>query len=537
MKLFQSKIGPLSLTAVLFAVLGGIFAPGVKASPERELLADAIKTYASISTQEDIKTRLIKQEATIRSIDEILELHAGTDIGLKILVEGDFGKYNIEDVRDKYLNELITFNLKTCESSPSFTCLGFVSLDNGIKSCNNPTKFSNLLNSSNNFKNAYRIFRSQGNAKRYELGVLSGYRNCADNAGSDFGKDYMNSRLIQVLLDNNDEKKAVGITQNMKTSLFKLLSAADIRISQGKYDYKTYGKILTKAESLSNPVNRASAIYTVTNKLYETGLDPFSRQAKRAGVTVALPGQMTLGSTACTDKSEYLSELAMDFIFHSMDGAELIAGTPKQMLGNNSLNTATQVASKCSRYVVEPIKYFLGVDPKIAANIRKFQSERGNDTRLNTDFFVNSISRDVIFEYINTRKEAASKASSRMKAIGVSEQMDSMNRQMQQTMSSMPPMMRNMIPQTARNQFNVSSKKMNARPNDLYPFQSEYGQHSLYKLYVDAGDVCNASKSFFQEMRGGQYESASVSYFISSPNIEIDKKYKCGDEDLDLLLN
>tara|TARA_Y100001968_G_scaffold77862_1_gene69133 strand:- start:2753 stop:4366 length:1614 start_codon:yes stop_codon:yes gene_type:complete len=537
MKSVKAKINSLPSILFLSAILIGTSTETAKASAEKQLLVDAIKTYSSISSQEDIKSRLRKQETTIRKVDEILELHAATDIGLKILLEGDFGNFNIENVRNKYLQELISFNLKTCESSPSFSCLGFVSLDNGMKACQNPTQFSNLLNSSNNFKNAYRIFRSQGDAKRYELGVLSGYRNCADNAGSDFGKDYMNSRLIQVLLDNKDEKKAVGITQNMKTPLFKLLSAADIRISQGKYDYKTYGKILSKAESLSNPVNRASAIYTVTNKLYETGLDPFSRGAKRSGVTVSLPGQMTLGNAACSDKSEYLSELAMDFIFHSMNGAELIGGTPKQMLGNNSLNTATQVAGKCSQYVVEPIKYFLGVDPQIAANIRNFQSERGNDTRLNTDFFVNSISRDVIFDYINTRQEAASQASSRMKEIGVTEQMDYMNRQMQQTMSGMPSMMRNMIPKTSRNQMNISSKTMNKRPNALYPFSSEYGQHALYKLYVDAGDVCNASKSFFQKMRGGKYESASVSYFISSPNIEIDKKYKCGDEDLDLLLN
>ena len=93
---------------------------------EKQLLADAIKVYSSLSPQDDIKTRIRKQEIVIKKIDEIVNDFSGTDTGIEILISGDFGKYNINDIRDKYMNELINYNLKTCKSEPSFNCLGFV---------------------------------------------------------------------------------------------------------------------------------------------------------------------------------------------------------------------------------------------------------------------------------------------------------------------------------------------------------------------------------------------------------------------------
>ena len=70
-----------------------------------------------------------------------------------------------------------------------------------------------------------------------------------------------------------------------------------------------------------------------------------------------------------------------------------------------------------------------------------------------------------------------------------------------------------------------------------FSFGSKYGQFNLFKLYVDASNVCDASKSFFSEVRGSKYESDSVNYYILSSNIIVDKKYECGDEDLDSLIN
>ena len=270
----MKKLLALLISPILFLHNTGLAEDN--SSPEKALLSSAIKIYSSISPDEDVKSRISKSALTIKKIDKIIESYSDTDTGLELLSTGSFGKFNIEKIRKTYLSELIDFNLKTCGSIPSFNCLGYVSLDNGNKKCNNASSFSQYLSASNNFRNAYRIFKSQGDAVNTELVVLSAYRNCANSAKSTFGKDYINSRLINVMLDSGDESKAVGLTQNMKTPLFKILSAADIRVHKGKYDYATFNKLVEKSNTLQSKSDRDSALINLANKLYSVNLDPLS---------------------------------------------------------------------------------------------------------------------------------------------------------------------------------------------------------------------------------------------------------------------
>ena len=523
----------LSLPTKLFLGLPFLVLNPINAETEKGLLADAIKSYGSISPQEDIKLRLSKKETAINKVDEILDMYADTSTGLTLLSTGKFGKFDIEKIRKEYLDELITFNLKTCESSPSFSCFGFISLNNGIEACDNPTEFNQFLKASNNFKNAYSIFKSQGYGKKYSSGVLSAYRNCSKKAPSNFSKDFINSQLISVLLLNNDESKAVGITQNMKTPLFKLLSAADVRISQGKYDYKTFNKILSRAQQLSDVTDRTSAVYELTNKLYETGLDPFSNAAQRQNVRVALPGMGVL-TQKCNAQRDYLSERAMDLIFHAMTqpGVQIIGGQPMNMLNANSQNfmNASLVAGSCSgsNYELGPITYFLEKDPNIASKIRQFQSERGNNNQINVDFFVSNIPNEKLINYIKAKDQSKQAQS------GYQSQIND-NMAMMDGIMNANPMMRSLVGGPMKKQRKKAQN--DSFEKSIFPFGSKYGQFNLFKLYVDAGNVCDASTSFFSKVRGSKYESDSVNYFISSPNIIVDKKYECGDADLDLLIN
>lgn len=479
-------------------------------NPEKDILSSAIKIYASISPDDDIKSRIRKQELTVRKIDEILDDYAATDTGLELLSTGKFGKFNTQKLRKEYLSELISYNLNTCESNPSFSCLGFVSLNNGTEECSNPKDFSQYLSASNNFKNAYRIFKSQGDGKRYELGVLSAYRECAKQAPGSFGKDFINSRLVGVLLANGDESKAVGITQRMSTPLFKLLSAADIRVAQKKYDYATYKKIITKAEGLNNELDKEISIFSLTNKLYDVGLDPFSKQAKNNKIKFALDVQGGFGSK-CNAQSEYRSELAMDFLFRAIKSSKGKPGAGGSVGDANvddlvgysmALPLAVQRAESCSNYRADSILYFANSNPKVALALRDFQSKRGNSEELGADFFTKILSNSEIIAYAEDRNNDF---------------------------------------ELAREMFKGSSSlDLNNIPswnNFRYPYKGKYGQNSLFKVYVDTGDVCSASKKLFRELKGTKYEVEAVSYFISSPNISVDEKYVCGDADLDLLIN
>ena len=479
-------------SSIIFSTFLFNFFPNAYAetNPEKDLLAETIKIYSSISKQDDIKTKLLKQESTIKKLDEMLELHSSTDIGLTLLTEGKFGKYSSDKVRTDYLNDLVSFNLKTCESSPSYSCLGFVSLANATKACEKPDGFSSFITASNNFKNAYKVFRGQGDGKKYSLGVLTGYTNCANNAGGIFEKDYINSKLINVLLENGDESKAVGITQQMETSLFKILSAASIRKAQGKYDMPTYNKLYKKAKLVSNNIDRAAAKLLLGIKAMEVGIDIDDGIAQMQGKIplIGLPSVSELGMRgidlkSCNSRQKFLSEIAMDYL---MSGAEYRLDVEN-------------IAIACSNYVVFPILYWNspweGNNKEIAKSIREFMSEQKvYDLDATINFYLRAIPNNLIIKYLNDKEKGLN---------GTQLKPDPLNY------------------------------------HQPYPFvsTSEYAQYSIFKLYVNEEDVCRASKYLFKRLKGTKYETQAVDYFVSSPNISQDKKYICGDEDLDLLIN
>ena len=41
----------------------------------------------------------------------------------------------------------------------------------------------------------------------------------------------------------------------------------------------------------------------------------------------------------------------------------------------------------------------------------------------------------------------------------------------------------------------------------------------------------------FQQLKGTEYYQDAVNYMVTSPKLSPNKKYNCGDEDLELLLN
>lgn len=471
----------------LFALL--IIAPvkqlKAELNPEKDILSSALKIYQSISSQDDIKTRLRKQELVINKIDEILDVYGGTDTGLELLSTGTFGKFQIQKVRDKYIKERIEFSLKTCESNPTFDCLAFISLDNGIKQCENSGSYSSFLSASNNFKNAYSIFKVQQNSSSYDIVVLSAYRKCSNLAKSDFGRDFINSRLVNLLFKNGDESKAIGLIQNMKTPLFKVLAAADLRVNQGKYDESTYLKLVEKSKEFDSTLDKESAILTLSNKLFDVGLSPFVANASLGWID-------TRKVNYCDgEKGEYIGELAMDFLFKR-------AKANPGFDFNNSENIVDR-SSVCGKYKVQTILYFLREnDLETASSIRIHQATKGTDSDLLVDHLKTVLPAEEFFRmYIISDNKFKKRISNSMNT----------------------------------SEINSFERKI------LYPFDTLYGKNKIFKTAIDIEEVCKASEILFQKLRGSKYEAQAVSHFISSPLISSDKKYSCGDADLDLLIN
>ena len=463
-------------------------------SPEKTLLSTAIKIYSSISPDDDVKSRISKSALTIKKIDKIIDSYSDTDTGLELLSTGSFGKFNIEKIRKTYLSELIDFNLKTCGSIPSFNCLGYVSLDNGNKLCNNASSFSQYLSASNNFRNAYRIFKSQGDSSNTELVVLSAYRNCANSAKSTFGKDFINSRLINVMLDSGDESKAIGLTQNMKTPLFKILSAADIRVHKRKYDYATFNKLVEKSNTLASKSDRDSALINLANKLYSVNLDPLSNAANFELAPIIG------GISSCNEQEKYVSELAMDFLFNKARSKF----AKKRSTKYTTISRIKYSTGACDGYNITPIMFFLNEgNIETASNIRDFQSNRGINQNLMASHLVNTLKTNDVIRYynkLNNNFESWKKSNA--------------------------------------DSYGFANRNLAVdRERKVYPFGDNFGRNSIFKSMIDGNEVCSASNILFKDLRGTQYEVEAVTYFITSPIISSNTKYECGDADLDLLLN
>ena len=151
----------IKLLFILFISFGEINLLRAETKPETQILADLVSVYNSISETEDISARIKKKEFVLNKIDEIKTKYSATDIGITLLSTDSFGGIDVKKFRDSYLKDLTTFSLKTCESNPTSTCLGFVSLDNGNKACENANSLNQYIKASNNFKNAYRYIRWQ----------------------------------------------------------------------------------------------------------------------------------------------------------------------------------------------------------------------------------------------------------------------------------------------------------------------------------------------------------------------------------------
>ena len=78
-------------------------------SPERKMIADAIKIKASITPEDSTKIRLKKQENLLKIIDEIVDKYAYTEIGLELLTNNSYKNLNITKFREDYLAELTKY--------------------------------------------------------------------------------------------------------------------------------------------------------------------------------------------------------------------------------------------------------------------------------------------------------------------------------------------------------------------------------------------------------------------------------------------
>ena len=471
-------------------------------SPERKMIADAIKIKASITPEDSTKIRLKKQENLLKIIDEIVEKYAYTEIGLELLTNNSYKNLDITKFRQNYLAELTKYNLDICEVDPNFNCLGFVSLSQANKACENSNKsLSQLLLASRNLNNAYDIFTNDDPSKKYVPSVFSSFRQCVGKTNDQFSKDFIQSNFVKVLLKNKDNSKAIGITERMETDIFKIHSAADIRNSQGKFDKATFLTLLKRSKRLNEQNQEITALY-LANTFLENGLNPFE-----SSLFKYFPSEFRSNGLECGDKHDYYSNLGINYFFLSKQKFKLQGQQKKnQDLIKNDLDFGI---NKCNTYNTTPITYFINKGYyDIASRIFEFQSNNALDPKSGISFFDRILSNYQIKDYY-------------------------LNQSL---------VFENLI--LDKNRDRNSGSNSNALLKDLskaerkimYPYIGLEGDYAMFKAFVDTTDTCNASSHLFKRLIDTKYEPEAVTYFISNPSITNNRNYSCGDAELELLI-
>ncbi len=241
----MTNVNRLKISQVLTVLILFLMSNYTLANEEKVLLADAIKVVTQIGPDLDIKVKLSKYEEALSKIDEITENHAATDTGLKLLTDQKVGSFDPKKLRKDYLKLLFKYQDVVCEITPSYMCLGYISLKVGIDQCDKAKDWSGLLDGHDSLMNAINIFHGQKADPRHQKISLSTYRGCSSNLDQS-GKDYFSHLLVGQLLKQNRTDLAKGIIQKMVIPYYKFVGILSLKKESGEKVDNKYIKRLTK---------------------------------------------------------------------------------------------------------------------------------------------------------------------------------------------------------------------------------------------------------------------------------------------------
>ena len=226
----------------LFLILVTV-SSAVSASTSKGLLGEALKLSNSVDSNLTVEQRLEKYEEIQKVVDQILTDHAGTDEGISLLSGQKVGNFDYAEIQNKYIKELTDYYNTVCVVSPSFKCIAFVSLNEGIDSCRTSSDFETLNISHRNIMNALTVFVSQGAKKSYQNLALNSYRNCiavADIEKTQEIVDYFSIKLVPALLSLGKINQAKATIQKIKDPYFKFVAVIQLKESSGESISKEY---------------------------------------------------------------------------------------------------------------------------------------------------------------------------------------------------------------------------------------------------------------------------------------------------------
>ena len=478
---------------------------GKSFSDPNTLLGEAIKINLSINENLPQEDRLKAYKDIFILTDKIISNHSSSDQAIKLLSNQKVGDFDQEIIRGNYIKELTEFYDIVCETSPSFLCIGFVSLKKGMEACKSSNTVRSLVEAHQNIKNAINIFTSQQSDNSFINLSLDGYRNCLSSSkyeATDYSKDLFAIDLIEMLIKLEKEKTAKAMIQNMKTPAFKVSGVLILSEHQKKpFDRAFYDRLVKYIKEKVKDVNgsKANANLELHAKAFENG--EFKIDFNDGFSVTNFTNMGEYGKTC----DPFFNRNLLDKIFKLQ---YQIATLDKSRRGYQK----NQIASMNIR-LSEAFPLNVCYDKK------SDKGEYSLSTYLHANILL--ISKDAAKAFIR----------------GVMDEDWNGSKQVSYAI--------NVLGQYKELFLAEYGILESAQGSSLVKFETLFNNPKyedkilipVFRQFVKLGDVCESSKILFQRIKGKNYFDDAIEYMINSGNIDITKKHKCGDSELELLLN
>jgi hypothetical protein len=461
----------------LFGVIALIFfisVPDVNAQTEKKLMSSALSNISALSPDLSIKEKLQIYEKVLTNINQIIDEYGDTDLGLTLKSTGKFGDFNFKTLELQYQQETTAYYKKVCEVSPSAICQGFTALSNSSGVCTNGGAFADLVTAHQSIINAMVIFKEQvQNQNLYKM-ARSTYLQC---------NIIVRNKDANVI---NDYFKFLLIKTLIELNELNSVTGLIEQLSDPFYKVKS---IMLQREFSELPIN--DEYINRLKKYIDEKLDP-----KRSMIA-----QMSLINLALTERSTASKSRVL--IFLSTSNPERECNLP---LARQTVEEAFVLMEKMQTVRIGPnvLKLFYQSFGDQADRLYWVDNCNENNVMLLSGtayLFLSGRMREAKKYF----REFSSGNNTQDKVRLIYQYLDYAS---DDKLALLPPIMRN-------------------SGIDMH--------YAIFKKLVDFENICDASKLQFKELEKSKYRNDSVRYLIDKQSLT-KKKYRCGDEDLELLL-
>lgn len=488
-----------TLGSLLFLLL-----PQLTLANPNELLGDALKDKAAITENTPTERRLKLYSSIFEKLDRIVAQHPGSDQAVKLLSNQKIGDFDPQTLRAEYISELTDYYDTVCESSPSYSCLGFVSLSAGQKACAAANSTPEVVDAHDNLKNAAKVFIGQNEDPAYINLALDEYRGCLDKSkfkATSYAEDLFSADLVDLLLSSEKKSMAQATIERMTTPAFKVKGVLAISEYEDKaFDAAFFNRLKQYIENkvADREGNQKLAALDLIAENFERGSQKISYGDVRWGFRTG--GEWGRYATEC---DSFMTRTVVQEVFELQ----------KNIVG---LEEGRR-------------DYYKGQVPALMEQVSEEWEgalnacyESGEGTR------EYALSARLHGQLILLSKKRAEEFRT-----GVVDSNWSSSKQIEYAVKTLGN-----YQELFEAQYGLRDDAKGNELIKLGPFlKSDRALLPVFEQLVDYGSVCEASKLLFQEIRGKPEYDDAIDYMIDSDAIDMSTKHSCGDAELELLLN